>query len=111
MPSGYPFKTEEERKAAERAHQKRYYAKRKEMTPEQLEAKRLSAKRYRERHYNGQGSGYIANFHRSQVPPHIFDAQQRRLDAENRRDLTATVFGDPPPGFSALDKKNGNHPS
>jgi hypothetical protein len=25
--------------------------------------------------------------------------------AKNRRDLTASVFGDPPPGYSALDRK------
>lgn len=29
----------------------------------------------------------------------------RRLAALDRRDLTATFFGDPPPGYSALDDK------
>ena len=64
---------------------------------------------------------YFRNYHkgplhgptepRKQIPSQVLEAQQRRLDAENRRNLTASVFGDPPPGFSALDKKNGKHPS
>lgn len=28
-----------------------------------------------------------------------------RKDAENRMSLTATLFGDPPPGYSALDRR------
>lgn len=31
--------------------------------------------------------------------------QRARKDAENRMSLTATLFGDPPPGFSALDRR------
>ena len=33
--------------------------------------------------------------------------RDRRRDAADRRDLTATFFGDPPSGYSALDRKIG----
>lgn len=33
------------------------------------------------------------------------DARARREKAAERRSLTATFFGDPPPGYSALDRK------
>lgn len=35
----------------------------------------------------------------------VLAARERRRLAEAQRDLTACVFGDPPPGFSALDRK------
>jgi hypothetical protein len=31
--------------------------------------------------------------------------RRKRLAALDRRDLTASVFGDPPPGYSALDQR------
>ncbi|HWL05474.1 MAG TPA: hypothetical protein VNQ99_11170 [Xanthobacteraceae bacterium] len=31
--------------------------------------------------------------------------RQRRIEATHRRTLTQEVFGDPPPGFSALDRR------
>ncbi|WP_445222234.1 hypothetical protein ACKWRH_21505 [Bradyrhizobium sp. Pa8] len=34
---------------------------------------------------------------------------ERRSAAKDRRDLTASVLGDPPPGYSALDKRRGGH--
>src|SRR5262249_30704133 len=38
----------------------------------------------------------------------VIAAQAERLNAYDRRDLTATVCGDPPPGYSALDRmRNG----
>ena len=36
--------------------------------------------------------------------------RQRRLDARARLDLTGRVLGDPPPGYSALDKIRGLNP-
>ena len=36
---------------------------------------------------------------------HLFDEQARRLAAYARRDLTATICGDPPPGYSAHDRQ------
>lgn len=42
---------------------------------------------------------------RIDVPEHLMEDRDRRLRAE--RDLTAEFFGDPAPGQSALDKKQG----
>ena len=39
------------------------------------------------------------------VPPHVFEERDRRIYA--LRDLTALLCGDPAPGQSALDKKQG----
>lgn len=39
------------------------------------------------------------------APPHILEERDRRMKAE--RDITAEFFGDPRPGQSALDKKQG----
>lgn len=33
---------------------------------------------------------------------------ERRNEAQRRQDLTASVFGDPPPGYSALDKRRSD---
>jgi hypothetical protein len=35
----------------------------------------------------------------------VIAARLAREDAENRRDLTAAFFKDPPPGYSALDRR------
>lgn len=35
--------------------------------------------------------------------------RDRREDASYRRDLTGTLCGDPPPGYSALDRKRAAH--
>lgn len=37
----------------------------------------------------------------------LLEARERRREAASLRDVTAVVFGDPPPGFSALDEKRG----
>jgi hypothetical protein len=34
---------------------------------------------------------------------------ERRNAARDRRDLTSIVLGDPPPGYSALDRKRSGH--
>lgn len=39
------------------------------------------------------------------APPHLFEDRDRRERAE--RDITSAFFGDPPKGWSALDKKQG----
>lgn len=39
------------------------------------------------------------------TPPHLLEDRDRRMKAE--RDITAEFFGDPRPGQSALDKKQG----
>lgn len=36
---------------------------------------------------------------------HALAERDQRKEAEMHRDLTASVFGDPPPGFSALDRR------
>lgn len=35
---------------------------------------------------------------------------ERRSAARGRQDLTASVFGDPPPGYSALDRRRAGVP-
>lgn len=37
--------------------------------------------------------------------PRAIAEAERRYEAASRRDLTASFFGDPPPGYSALDQK------
>ena len=35
----------------------------------------------------------------------VFEDRARRFEMRRRQDLTATLFGDPPPRYSALDQK------
>ena len=39
------------------------------------------------------------------APPEVLAERDARLAARDRRDQTAEFFGDPPPGYSALDRK------
>jgi hypothetical protein len=39
------------------------------------------------------------------VPPEVLAERAARIAARNRRDQTAEFFGDPPPGYSALDRR------
>lgn len=48
---------------------------------------------------------YIEMQPRLTIPQHCLEDRDRRLTAE--RDMTAMFFGDPAPGQSALDKKQG----
>lgn len=41
----------------------------------------------------------------AKAPPDLLEEREARNAAAHNRTLTASVFGDPPPGFSALDKK------
>lgn len=44
---------------------------------------------------------------RSSISPEQEDEPARRLEGYGARDITASLFGDPPRGFSALDKQGG----
>ena len=44
------------------------------------------------------------------APDPVFEARERRMLASARRDLTGLIFGDPPPGYSALDEKRSARP-
>lgn len=48
---------------------------------------------------------------RLQLSGPLIDERERRNEASQRQDLTGATFGDPPPGYSALDeKKRGQLP-
>jgi transposase len=43
----------------------------------------------------------------SRAPPHaVLVDRERRIAARNRQTLTGELFGDPPPGFSMLDRRS-----
>jgi hypothetical protein len=42
---------------------------------------------------------------REPVPANVLAEQTRRIAAWSQRTLTAAAMGDPPPGFSALDRR------
>jgi hypothetical protein len=45
--------------------------------------------------------------HHGFVDPRLLDDRDARARARDRRDLTGERFGDPPPGYSELDKRRG----
>lgn len=47
----------------------------------------------------------IATSPQGRPPQHVEEERERRLAARDRQDLTASFFGDPPPGYSALDQR------
>ncbi|EJN14729.1 hypothetical protein PMI42_01702 [Bradyrhizobium sp. YR681] len=51
------------------------------------------------------GPAFTAGRHGSGPSEQAYAELERRGAAAGRRDLTAAVFGDPPPGYSALDKR------
>jgi hypothetical protein len=62
--------------------------------------------------YHARGPSFhtkVRNSTRAPVPVVTSPAieRQRRLDARDRLSLTGLRFGDPPPGFSALDGMTG----
>lgn len=69
------------------------------MPPDELASLR---KRERDRERNRVHSESIAST--MIVPQYVMDDRDRRLSFASR-DLTAAFFGDPPPGYSALDKR------
>jgi len=50
-------------------------------------------------------AGPTASGGRVELSPAQLAARAARTDAANRMTLTATFFGDPPPGYSALDRR------
>jgi hypothetical protein len=49
---------------------------------------------------------FISKEARVTIDQAAFDAREARKHAEMQRDITQNFFGDPPPGYSALDRKN-----
>jgi hypothetical protein len=41
------------------------------------------------------------------APNKVLIERERRQEAHNRLSLSGQLFGDPPPGFNALDKRRG----
>lgn len=42
----------------------------------------------------------------SKISPHVQQVREARAAGYDARDITGTIFGDPPRGFSALDKRS-----
>ena len=54
-----------------------------------------------------EGKSHISfEGHRVPVPPEVMRAKEDRAAAQGRRTLTQSLLGDPPPGYSALDRTN-----
>ena len=69
-------------------------------------AKSVEAKIHYER-YRGERRIHLENAGASRAPDFVLADRERRQEAKARRDTTAVFFGDPPPGYSALDKRKG----
>jgi hypothetical protein len=50
---------------------------------------------------------HVAEHAEGKAPDYVIAERERRIEAINRRTPTQEFFGDPPPGYSALDRKNG----
>ncbi len=57
------------------------------------------------RNPNERRKEYSRAHHSEKAPASVIAERERRYEAANRRSLSASLFGDPPPGFSALDQK------
>jgi hypothetical protein len=55
--------------------------------------------------YVSMGPSFSAGPRRGTLSEQAFADKERRNAAYGQRSLTATVLGDPPPGYSALDKR------
>lgn len=53
----------------------------------------------------GRKSARIETCHTIVIPDHILADRDARYEASYRRTQTQEFFGDPPPGYSALDRK------
>lgn len=49
----------------------------------------------------GRGSGELT----TRIAIEVLDDRDRRRAAAHRQNLTSILFGDPPPGYSALDRR------
>lgn len=74
---------------------------------EQRRARRMAYRRWAAKKQAAvraqDGSVMFPNGRAQDVPNSVLIEREKRAAAP--RDLTASVFGDPPPGFSALDMK------
>jgi hypothetical protein len=78
------------------------------MTPEQR-AKRNKYERDRRRGRDktfSRKAGIVFEAHKARAPDEVIAERDARYSASHR-DLTAAFFGDPLPGHSALDRKQG----
>lgn len=59
--------------------------------------------------FNGRGPtfGSMQQSTPRQAPAELLAERERRREAANHMTQTAVFFGDPPPGYSALDKREG----
>lgn len=76
------------------------------MTPDQRE-RRAQYERDRRAGQNktlAKEAGIKFEAHKSVVPAAVISERNRRIDAPFR-DLTAAIFGDPPVGYSALERR------
>jgi len=71
---------------------------------------RVSAKFANVRHRERIESGTVKDYNSGPSPKALIERQARAV-AASRRNQTAQLCGDPPPGYSALDKKNGHTPT
>lgn len=55
--------------------------------------------------YVAMGPAFSAGPRGGAVSAQAFEDRERRREARDRQDLTASVLGDPPPGYSALDRR------
>jgi hypothetical protein len=55
--------------------------------------------------FRDNGPSFNAGGSARKVSAQALALRAARKEAEYARDITASVFGDPPPGFSALDRK------
>lgn len=53
----------------------------------------------------GQGAKQSRNPSQGQIPARVFVERDARRDAAERCSLTQQILGDPPPGYSALDRR------
>lgn len=57
--------------------------------------------------YQQFGASFAAGSRRGEASRQAELERAHLLEARQARTLTATIFGDPPPGYSALDKRRG----
>jgi hypothetical protein len=69
-----------------------------------LKAGSWSARRIYERDYKNHTPGHRQSGS-MRTPPEVLAERDTRLAARDRRNQTAEFFGDPPPGYSALDRR------
>lgn len=69
-----------------------------------LDVKQVAVKFYNQG-YRSSGTRTTGNATNNRASPEAMAEREARTAAASRRSQTAEFFGDPPPGFSALDRK------